>query len=253
MDPENCFEFIGGGKLGLLLLCDHASNMLPQGYGRLGLAAAHFDRHIAYDIGARDLTLALAAGLDCPALLSCYSRLLIDPNRGPDDPTLIMKLSDGAVVPGNANIDDAERRCRIDNFHAPYHGAIRHMIDAALAVGVVPALISIHSFTPSWKNKRRPWHAGILWDRDRRLAAPMLAGLAAMGGIVVGDNEPYSGALEGDTMSVHATARGLAHVLIEIRQDLIGQKSGVDEWAGRLARVIEPIMNDPAIHRIEHH
>jgi predicted N-formylglutamate amidohydrolase len=164
-----------------------------------------------------------------------------------------MKLSDGAVVPGNAEIDDAERRSRVENFYAPYHRAIEEAVDAALAAGSVPALIAIHSFTPEWKGKARPWHAGILWDCDRRLAAPMLAGLAAMTGIVAGDNEPYSGALEGDTMNTHATARGLAHVLIEIRQDLIGHKSGVDEWAGRLARVIEPIMNDPAIHRIEHH
>ncbi|HLF21779.1 MAG TPA: N-formylglutamate amidohydrolase [Aestuariivirga sp.] len=164
-----------------------------------------------------------------------------------------MKLSDGAVVPGNADIDAAGRCYRVENFHAPYHRAISNAVDAALAAGIAPALISIHSFTPSWKGKPRPWHAGILWDRDKRLAAPMLAGLAAMDSIVVGDNEPYSGALEGDTMSTHATARELAHVLIEIRQDLIGHKSGVDEWAGRLARVIEPIMNDPAIRRIAHH
>lgn len=252
-DPENGFEIMAGGNLGLLLICDHASSALPPRYGSLGLAAGEFERHIAYDIGAREVTLGLAAKLDCPAVLSRYSRLLIDPNRGLDDPTLIMKLSDGAVVPGNADIDEAERRTRIENIHAPYHRAIDEAIDQALAAGAVPALISVHSFTPTWKGGVRPWHAGILWDRDRRLAAAMLAGLTACDGIMVGDNEPYSGALEGDTMSIHATARGLAHVLTEIRQDLIAHKSGVDEWAGRLARVIEPIMNDPAIHRIEPH
>ncbi len=250
---ENGFEIMAGGNLGLLLICDLASSALPQRYGRLGLAAAQFERHIAYDIGARAVTLALAAKLDCPAVLSRYSRLLIDPNRGPDDPTLIMKLSDGALVPGNADVDEAERRTRIEKFHAPYHRTIDEAIDSALAAGAVPALISVHSFTPTWKGRVRSWHAGILWDRDRRFAAAMLAGLRACDGIMVGDNEPYSGALEGDTMSIHATARGLAHVLIEIRQDLIAHKTGVDEWTGRLARVIEPIMNDPAIHRIEHH
>ncbi len=130
-----------------------------------------------------------------------------------------MKLSDGAVVPGNADIDAAGRRYRVENFHAPYRRATSNAVDAALAAGIALALISIHGFTSSWKGKPRPWHAGILWDRDGRLAAPILAGLAAMDGILVGDNAPYSGALEGDTMNTHATARGLAHVLIEIRQD----------------------------------
>jgi predicted N-formylglutamate amidohydrolase len=242
------FEQVEGEAAGgLLLLCDHASNALPAGYGSLGLPPEEFTRHIAYDIGARDLTLALARHFGAPALLTRHSRLLIDPNRGLDDPTLIMKLSDGAVVPGNAAIDAAERGNRIARYHQPYHRAITAGLDAMLAAGIVPVIISIHSFTPVWRGWPRPWHVGLLWDRDARLVRPMIAALRAEPGLVVGDNEPYSGSLEGDTLSIHGTARGIPHVLIEVRQDLIAEKSGVDEWARRLANVIEPIMYDPSI------
>ena len=164
-----------------------------------------------------------------------------------------MQLSDGAVVPGNAGIAGPERQDRIARYHAPYHGAIAAWIDAGLTAGAVPAIVSIHSFTPAWRGHARPWHVGILWDRDRRMAGPMIAALRRMNDIVVGDNEPYSGALDGDTLNTHATARGLPHVLIEIRQDLIAAKSGVDEWALRLARVIEPIMKDPSIRAVRHY
>lgn len=249
IEPGPAFEAIPGAAASrLLLLCDHASNHVPAEYAMLGLAPREFERHIAYDIGARDVTLALARRLDAAALLTCTSRLLIDPNRGSDDPTLIMKLSDGAIVPGNATVDASERQRRIERFHRPYHRAITTKLDGLLAAGIMPLIISIHSFTPTWRGKPRPWHAGILWDRDWRIAGPMIAALRAQEGLVIGDNEPYSGALEGDTLSVHATARGLPHVLIEIRQDLIGHKSGVDEWAERLAKAIEPFMKGTDEH-----
>ncbi|MCB1381184.1 MAG: N-formylglutamate amidohydrolase [Alphaproteobacteria bacterium] len=240
------FERVAGeAGTGLLLLCDHASNHVPTEYGNLGLPPEQFERHIAYDIGTRDLTLGLARRLGAPAVLSRFSRLLIDPNRGLDDPTLIMRLSDGAVVPGNRDIDAAERQLRIERFHAPYHRAVTAAIDAQLDEGVTPLIVSLHSFTPMWKNFARPWHVGILWDRDAETAQSTLAGFAAQGDLVVGDNEPYHGALAGDTMDTHANARSLPHVLIEIRQDLIAAKSGVDEWVERVARVLEGVMKDP--------
>lgn len=226
----------------LLLLCDHASNHLPEAYGSLGLPPEQFRRHIAYDIGARDLTLALAQRLKAAAVLSCFSRLLIDPNRSLDDPTLIMQLSDGAVVPGNAGISRDERQRRIERYHQPYHRAITASLDRMLAQGLEPVIVSLHSFTPQWKGTVRPWHVGILWDRDARLAKPLLEAFNRQGGLVVGDNEPYSGSLPGDTMNVHGTDRGLRHALIEIRQDLIAAKSGVDDWCERVARVLEAIM-----------
>jgi predicted N-formylglutamate amidohydrolase len=227
----------------LILLCDHASNRVPEPYGDLGLPAAQFQRHIAYDIGARDVTLGLAERLGAGAVLSQFSRLVIDPNRGPDDPTLIMRISDGAAVPGNRDVDDAERARRIARFHTPYHDAIAAQIAALKAAGLVPFLVSIHSFTPVWRGWPRPWHVGILWDRDAEVATAMIRGFEAQGDLVVGDNEPYHGALEGDTLNTHGTKAGLPHALIEIRQDLIAAKSGVDEWVERVAQVVEPIMN----------
>jgi predicted N-formylglutamate amidohydrolase len=245
---SSSFERVAGtAGTRLLLLCDHASNHVPPEYGSLGLAASQFERHIAYDIGTRDLTLGLAARLGGAVVLSKFSRLLIDPNRGLDDPTLIMKLSDGAVVPGNRIIEMAERQRRIDTCHAPYHGAISAAIDAMLAEGLIPLIVSLHSFTPVWKGWPRPWHVGILWDRDEVTARAMMAGFAAQGDLVVGDNEPYHGALEGDTMDTHGNGRNLPHGLIEIRQDLIAAKSGVDEWVERVARVVEPIMNGTSL------
>ena len=220
----------GDPAAGLLLVCDHAENRLPPEYGDLGLPAAEFQRHIAYDPGAAELTRRLAAMLEAPAVLSTFSRLLIDANRGEDDPTLIMRLSDGAIVPGNASIDGAERALRIGRFHAPYHAAIDAAVERGLASGVAPALFSVHSFTPVWRGAPRPWHAGVLWDRDPRLAVPLIEALRADPALVVGDNEPYAGALLNDTMYRHATVRGRAHALIEIRQDLIADAAGVAAW-----------------------
>jgi predicted N-formylglutamate amidohydrolase len=243
----------GDPACGLVLVCDHAANRVPASYGDLGLPEAEFQRHIAYDPGAAAVTQALAAGLGAPAVLSTFSRLLIDANRGEDDPTLIMRLSDGAVVPGNARVDAAERAHRIAAFHAPYHTAIAAAVDRALATGVVPAIFSVHSFTPAWRGARRPWHAGVLWDKDSRLAVPLITALRADAGLVVGDNEPYAGALLNDTMCRHATRRGLAHALIEIRQDLIAEPSGVAGWGERLAAILKTLNRDPNIHRVQNH
>ncbi len=243
ISPSEAYEIVAGaGDTRLILLCDHASNRIPADYGCLGVEARQFERHIAYDIGARSLTLGLAERLKVTAVLSCFSRLLIDPNRGMDDPTLIMRLSDGAVVPGNRDVDEAERARRIARFHQPYHRAIQAAVARVKAEGHVPFLVSIHSFTPVWRGWQRPWHVGILWDRDEQAARAMIRGFLAQGDLVVGDNEPYHGALEGDTLNTHGTKAGLPHALIEVRQDLIAAKTGVDEWVERVAKVIEPIM-----------
>jgi predicted N-formylglutamate amidohydrolase len=243
-DAQNeSFDRISGDlRRGIILIADHARNSIPEEYGALGLPPEQFERHIAYDIGVEAVTRGLAQRLDCPALMARYSRLLIDPNRGADDPTLIMRVSDGAIIPGNAFVDDAEREARLVRFHRPYHRAIRSEIDNAIAQGADPVLVSIHSFTPYWKGIARPWHAGVLWDQDDRFAAHLINALRAQGDLNVGDNEPYSGALEGDTLYTHGTKRGLRHGLIEIRQDLIARQSGVDEWITRLAPVLEAFM-----------
>lgn len=243
ISPGDAYEIVAGsGDTRLILLCDHASNRIPADYGSLGVEACQFERHIAYDIGAAALTRGLARQLNATAVLSCFSRLLIDPNRGMDDPTLIMRLSDGAVVPGNRDVDRTERSRRIARFHQPYHKAIQAAVAKVRSKGHVPFLVSIHSFTPVWRGWRRPWHVGILWDRDEEVAHAMIRGFLAQGDLVVGDNEPYHGALEGDTLNTHGTKQGLPHALIEVRQDLIAAKTGVDEWVDRVAKVIEPIM-----------
>jgi predicted N-formylglutamate amidohydrolase len=232
----------GRADAGLMLLCDHAGNTLPPAYGTLGLPPEQLARHIAYDIGAAEVTRLLAAALGVPAVMTRYSRLLIDPNRGADDPTLIMRLSDGAVIPGNKRLDDRERERRRRLYYEPYHRAIDGIIDQCLASGTPPMLLSIHSFTESWKERPRPWHVGVLWDRDLRLAKPLLDGLYAEGDLIVGDNEPYSGQLVGDCLWQHATCRGLINALIEVRQDLIRDGSGQEAWAQRLTRLVGAIV-----------
>jgi predicted N-formylglutamate amidohydrolase len=241
----------GPPDAGVLVLCDHAGRAIPQEYGSLGLPAGVFERHIAYDIGAAGVSRTLAAALGAPALLANFSRLLIDANRGADDPTLVMRLSDGALVPGNARIGAEEIERRIANWWAPYQKAIAAQIAAMRAAGRPPVLVSIHTFTPAWKSVPRPWHVGVLWDRDARLARPLLDALAQEPGLVVGDNEPYDGALAGDTMFRHGTQNGLAHALIEIRQDLVAEDAHQTEWGLRLARILRPILADPSLHAIE--
>ena len=239
--PDAAFETIpGDAGAGLVLLADHASNHVPADLAGLGLPPSEFQRHIAWDIGVAPLTRALAVRLGVPAVLSRFSRLVIDPNRGDDDPTLVMRLSDGAVVPGNARLDATAREARIARFWRPYDGAITTAIDAAFTAGRPPILFSLHSFTPIWRGTPRPWHCGVLWDADPRLPEFLLTRLRGDPALVVGDNEPYDGALEGDTMYRHGTRRGLTHAILEVRQDLIADDAGVAAWADRL----EPILRE---------
>jgi predicted N-formylglutamate amidohydrolase len=245
---SSAFETVPGAfDSGALVICDHASNAIPPDYGALGLKREALDRHIAYDIGAADVTRALAALIGAPAVLSTYSRLIIDPNRGLDDPTLVMRYSDGAIVPGNAYIDSAEIAKRCALFWAPYRQEIATTIDAMTASGEPPALISIHSFTDVWRGSSRPWKIGVLWDRDERIPKPLIQALLAEPDLRaddVGDNEPYDGALPGDTIDAIATSRGLANALIEIRQDLIADEKNALAWAERIARLLRPILAD---------
>ena len=186
-----------------------------------------------------------------PAVMARFSRLLIDPNRGSDDPTLIRQLYDGTIVPGNYPITDKERQKRIGTFYEPYHQAVSAMIaSAAGQSGKAPLVISLHSFTPFMQGRERPWHVGILWDRDGRAPRPLIEMLRREPGLVVGDNEPYDGALRGDTMYRHCTSAGLAHALIEVRQDLIVAESGAAEWAERLAPMLDALNQQADMHEV---
>jgi predicted N-formylglutamate amidohydrolase len=242
------FETVPGPlDAGALIVCDHASNAIPPGLGTLGLPHEALERHIAYDIGAAEVTRALAAELGAPAVLSTHSRLVIDPNRGADDPTLVMRYSDGAIVPGNAYVDSAEIARRRAQFWAPYRQEIVATVDAMIAAGEPPAIVSIHSFTPVWRGAARRWKIGVLWDRDERIPKPLIEALLAEPDLCaddIGDNEPYDGALAGDTIDAIGTSRGLANALIEIRQDLITEGRDALAWAVRIGRLLRPILTD---------
>ena len=245
----------GNAGTGLLILCDQAVITLPEAYGTVRLKPPDLHRHIAYDVGAAAIAERLAMLLGAPAVLSRFSRILIDPNRGLDDPTLIMQISDGLIVPGNVRIGPDEIQARIDNYYAPYHQAIERAIEAGIGAGKPPVLVSMHSFTTSVTGVPRPWAAGILWDKDPRLALPLLAALRAVPGLEVGDNVPYSGQLKGDSLHRHGTKRGLAHALVEVRQDLILGPEGQVEWAGRIADALRKVMSETgsALHVVELH
>jgi predicted N-formylglutamate amidohydrolase len=253
MSSYPAYEILPGDPArGLVLLADHATNRLPAEYGSLGLPPEAFERHIAYDIGVEALTRSLSARLGAPAVMSCFSRLLIDPNRGEDDPTLIMRISDGAIIPANHPLSEDEQRQRIERFHRPYHHAVSEVIaETERATGRAALVLSLHSYTPHWKGVARPWHAAVLWDSDPRAAMRLISALRDIDGVIVGDNEPYDGALRGDTMHRHCTMKGRPHALLEVRQDEIGAADGVALWADRLAPVFAALNNEPELHHIE--
>ncbi len=251
-EPAPYEVFNQAGRAPVLLLCDHATRFLPRALGTLGLSEVELQRHIAWDIGIAEVTRGLAERLDAPAVLSGFSRLVIDPNRPLDDPTLIPRLSDGIVVPGNQDLSPGAVQARVESFHRPYHAAVERTLDALCARDPLPAVVSMHSFTPVIKGVERPWHIGILWDADPRLAQPRMARLRAQG-IPVGDNQPYPARDgHGYTLFEHAAPRGLAHVLIEIRQDLIDTLHGASAWTDRLADSLRVVLENAGVFRRTH-
>lgn len=221
-----------------LLLADHAGQRVPAALGGLGLAQAELDRHIGWDIGIAGTTRALSARLDAWAIEQTYSRLVIDCNRPLASPTLMPETSDGTAIPGNAGLDATRRRQRIDAIHAPYHARIATELDRRRDAGTPTLLVMMHSFTPAMNGTQRPWHAGVLYHRDTRFAHALLQALRDEGDLVVGDNQPYSVSSTSDyAVPVHGEGRGLVHVELEIRQDLIADATGQQAWAERLARI----------------
>jgi len=249
-DPDPVERHVADGSR-VILTCDHASNRVPRRLARLGLSDEVLARHIGWDIGAAAVTRRLVPALGAAAVLASYSRLVIDCNRDPEDPSSIPAASDGVIVPGNRELSAKGRHARRAEIFVPYHAALTQLIEATMARGAVPALISIHSFTPSLGGKARPWHVGILWDGDGRIASPLLAALRGDAALVVGDNEPYSAQQPaGYTMRHHALDGGLPHVAIEIRQDEIADDTGAAAWAERLATALKPILDDGALYRL---
>jgi predicted N-formylglutamate amidohydrolase len=230
----------GEGRGGFVLVCDHASNRLPVRLGALGLDAPSLESHIAWDPGALGVARALSRRLDAPLLFSTVSRLIIDCNRPLDAPDLVAATSETTAIPGNADLDPGERARRIQEVYEPYHAAISRCLNGRAARGLPTAVLAVHSFTPVYKGVARPWHVGILFDRDRGLAELLIEGLRAERGLNVGVNEPYSPADRVySTLSRHAEARGLRSAMIEIRNDGIGDAEGQALWADRLAGLLE--------------
>jgi len=223
----------------LVLVCDHASAAIPETYDRLGLDGPDLARHIALDIGAARLTEALAERLGAPAVMAAFSRLLIDPNRSPEEPTLIPEVSDGTVIPGNLNLTHGERATRIAEFHEAYHQAVAQAMRKQRDSGLVPAFVGIHSFTPCMQGgSPRPWEVALLWNRDDRLARFMIGWLREHTDFTVGENEPYSGAVAGYSMDRHGGAHGFPNAVIEIRQDFLEDEAGIADWTELLARML---------------
>lgn len=221
-----------------LITCDHAANTVPPDLGgSLGLPVSDMARHIAYDVGAAGVSRELGELLDAPVVLSNFSRLVIDPNRGEDDPTLLMKLYDGSVIPGNRHAGADEKARRIAAYYRPYDADLARMV--ARRDDVV--IVAVHSFTPQLHGRpMRPWHVGVLHAAaDSRLSDPLLDLLAAEPDLVVGRNEPYPGHLPGDAIDRHALGAGRHNTLIEVRNDLIEDEVGQRHWAARLAPMLQ--------------
>lgn len=241
----DAYKIIGEERAGRwLVTCDHASNHVPDwiGGGSLGIDAADMARHIAWDVGAAGVAEALAARLDGPCILTNFSRLVIDPNRGEDDPTLVMKLYDGTIIPANRHAGVAEVEERLERLHRPYHTALARL--AARRPDTV--IVAVHSFTPCLRGRApRPWHVGVLHSHlDERLSRALIDRLRAEPDLCVGDNEPYNGHLPGDAIDRHALQHGRLNTLIEVRNDLIATAVEQSVWAGRLAGVLERSLGD---------
>jgi predicted N-formylglutamate amidohydrolase len=228
-----------------LVTCDHATNRVPPDMGgSLGIAPEDMARHIAYDVGAAGVALELAERLNAPCVLSDFSRLVIDPNRGEDDPTLVMRLYDGTIIPVNRRVGAAEVDRRLNAYYRPYHTALATL--AARRPDTV--ILSMHSFTPQLRGRDpRPWHVGVLYGADRRLTDPLLARLHAEPDLVVGANEPYGGHLDGDAIDRHAIKPGRLNALVEIRNDLIGTEAEQIAWAERLAPILDAALADAEV------
>lgn len=222
--------------------CDHASNHMPEAFGTLGLAAGELDRHIAWDPGALPVARLMAEALDATLVETCVSRLVIDCNRPLDAPNLIPETSETTSIPGNAGLSDGDRDVRIALAWRPFHDAVERVVEMRTATGRETRLVSVHSFTPVYFGRQRPWHVGIIHDEDDRIAAPLIRALNGVAGIVVGDNEPYSPIdLVYFTLERHARSRGLACAMVEIRNDVIATGAGQAKWARLLAAILEKL------------
>jgi predicted N-formylglutamate amidohydrolase len=227
------------GRSPFLFCCDHYGRAIPRRLGDLGLPVGELDRHIAWDIGIAGVTERLAEALDATAVLQTYSRLVIDCNRNPTWPTAMPETSEHTTIPGNVGLTQTAREARIAAVFTPYHARITGLLDARAAAGRRTVFVAMHSFTPSFKGESRAMHVGVLYNRDATFADALLRLLCAEPELVVGDNAPYAVTSDSDYgVPVYGEQRGLRHVEIEIRQDLIAEPKGQEAWAALFARLL---------------
>ncbi len=250
-DDPAPFEIVNReGTAHLQLICDHASRRVPSALADLGVPKSAFDRHIAYDIGAESVARLLSAELDAPLVLAGYSRLVLDLNRPIGHPESIPEISDAIAIPANRGLDENAKRQRIIELFEPYHDAVNRSLARLWERGPAPALFSVHSFSPGYGATPRPWDVGILWNRDPRIAVPMMDRLERTG-LHVGDNEPYSGRDLAYTIDMHGAAAGIANCVIEINQDQLMDDAGIHRWAEILTPILRDILTMDGLHRVE--
>jgi predicted N-formylglutamate amidohydrolase len=221
------------GRSPYVLICEHASCLMPRRLGTLGLGEADLRSHIAWDIGAEKVARLLSRLMDAPLLLQRYSRLAYDCNRPPEAPDAIPDLSEFTAVPGNRKLSAEEKLARMREIYRPFHDGVSLVLDRRAAESRRSLIVSIHSFTPVYKGKPRSVELGILHDRDTALSAKLIKSFPNIDARL---NEPY-GPKDGvlHTLNLHGFARGLQHAMIEIRNDLVSAERGQDEWAQRLS------------------
>ncbi|MBT5186673.1 MAG: N-formylglutamate amidohydrolase [Kordiimonadaceae bacterium] len=240
------------GSANIVLICEHASNHIPIEYEKLGLSDQQLKLHIAWDIGIAEVTKNLAISLGAPAILARFSRLLIDANRALNQDGLIPTHSDGHFIPKNSNLSKDDIKKRIDQFYTPFHHAAGELIKKKTHHQEAPLIFNMHSFTPFMNDKERPWHTGMLWNKDPRIANALLNGLTKRG-YHVGDNQPYTGLELNHTMNTHGTEHGFPHVNIEIRQNEIDTPQGINKWSDILHEELGLIRKMPEMALIKHY
>ena len=249
-DPAPATVVNPSGSASAVIICDHGGDAIPIKLDGLGLDPNDRLRHIAWDIGASAIAYQLSRKLDAPTVLGSFSRLVIDLNRPPYDLTSVREISDGVLVPGNRNLSSKDMAQRIASIFEPYHGEIAAAMERAAQHVAAPALVSVHSFTPVMTGVERPWHIGVLFGSDMRIANPLMAALSKNPEISVGENKPYSGYdLYGYSVETHAMPNGYPNILLEIRQDLIDTHYGVEKWAAIIANALAPILDDKALYQ----
>lgn len=244
------------GRSSAFITCDHASNLIPQCLDQLKLSPQDREKHIAYDIGILWVSNYLSELLDAQLLHSNYSRLVIDLNRQLHDPSCIPAVSDHVVIPGNQDLSVEDRQCRAEALFWPYHRQFSQRLDQYRDRGIVPVIVGMHSFTPVWQGQVRPWDIGVMWDCDDRIAAPFMENLKQQTAICVGDNRPYH-AIDphgidpvGYAFDVHARTRGLPHIFLEVRQDLIDNPEKAKHWAQVIFSALKPLLDDNSLHYV---